>query len=604
MILPAARAEGRFINLGGSLDFTYADIRTTQNNSKDKTTFFQQRYSLHNFGEIFNPRIGTMLINGTFLRQETDTDNKGVDQDFEYTDYSFALNLMPYISPLSLYYQRLNRTNEFDLQNGGDIKDTVTTLGGNWSLSSARLPRISLSYNQSDLDSSDNPNRLPNSINRFFNLESSGRLGETTLTGRYQFNEAEVARSPNSTVNPGGVEKIRGNAFNVTTQSRLAPALVVSTFSRIANRGGGNNSGINFAQERGFGASLFFTPSVKWDTHARIDYSETPGSGNAVDLKRQSLFWSGSYRPSEEVDMVMSTRYFRFDISDVKTSSPFIDYHINYRPFFGFSSGLGASYGQTKTESGGAQVDSDFQRYRGFMNYSRAFEALRYSASYALSYGLSDTNKQGPSQDLMNMISFGVENTQIRIVHVAFNYTYNDINRSNTGPAVQDTGDQSSHRFQLNADSSYFRGILRDDDSLLLQSSASWTEIRGFGPFGSTFLLDNRGTYYFLQGGIFSVGWTHQDNPGGFFLDSDTYHEEVRWSFYPGNTRITMGARANQENTQGNNSLDRDTIELTTAIAYRIGKFLLNVDGRWSDDDSAGLSYKSRSVFVRASRSF
>ena len=611
-LLSPVLAEGRFINLGGSLDISYGNIKTEQEDRTDETSFFQQRYNLHNFGELFNPRIGTLLLNGTYLKQKTKTDGRG-DQDFKFNDYSIALNLMPYISPLSLYYQKVNRVNQFESP-AVDVKDRITTIGGNWALSVPKLPRLSVSYNQSKLEAVDDPNRLPNTVNRFLNLESNGRLGETTLIGRYQFNEADVAR-----LKSGSVNTLKGHAFNLTTESRLAPALVVSTFSRLSKKGGViGGPGVGFAEERGVGASVSYTPSVKWGTHARIDYSETPKSGGStVDLKRQNLFWSGSYRPREELDMVMSARYFRFDVSNVETTSPFVDYSVNYRPFFGFSSGFGASYGNTSTTAGGSKLNTDFQRYRANANYTRAIEALRYSSSYSLSYGLSDTDNQGESTDVMHTLSLGVENTRIRFLHVALGYTFTDIarnldipkkNQIAKVPGNQEIGDQRSHRLQLNANTSYFRGLLRADDSLLMQSTASWTLIDGFGPDGTTKLFDLRGNYYFMRGGFFSLGYTYQDYPGGFFLDSNTFNEELRYSFYIGRTSFTFGARANQERTSGESSLDRDTIAATSAIAYRVGKFVLGLDGRWSKDttktNSENIDFKSQSLFARMSRSF
>jgi len=617
LLLSPERAQARFINLGGSLDLSYGSIKTEQEDRADETSFFQQRYNLHNFGELFNPRIGTLLLNGTYLSQSTDTDGRG-DQDFHFNDYSAALNLFPYVSPLSLYYQRVNRVNELESP-AVDTKDRLTTIGGNWALSAPRLPRLSVSYNQSELEAIDDANRFPNTINRFLNLESSGRLGETTLIGRYQFNEADVAR-----LESGSVSTLKGHAFNLSTESRLAPALVVSTFSRLSKKGGViGGPGVGFVEERGLGASLFYTPSVKWDTHARIDYSETPESGeNTVALKRQNLFWSGSYRPREELDMVMSARYFRFDISDVETSSPFVDYNINYRPFFGFSSGFGASYGMTSTKAGGTKLNTDFQRYRANVNYSRAIEALRYSSNYALSYGLSDTDNQGKSTDTMHTLSLGVENTRIRLVHLVLNYTFTDITRDldipkknqienvpvEKVPGAQELGDQQSHRVQLNANTSYFRGLLRSDDSLLLQSTASWTLIDGYGPDGATKLFDLRANYYFMRGGFSSLGYTYQDYPSGFFLDSNTFNEEVRYSFRIGRTRLSFGARAEQERTSGDSSLDRDTIAATSAVSYRIGKFVMSLDGRWSEDRSKtkgdDIVFRSQSIFARMSRSF
>ncbi|MFQ5579179.1 MAG: hypothetical protein ACE5FZ_01075 [Nitrospiria bacterium] len=606
MIISPSQVEGRIINLGGSLDFSYGHIRTRQNARKDETSFIQQRYNLHNFGEILDPRIGTFLVNGTFLTQDTKTNQSGSDQDFEFNDYSFALNLIPYISPFSLYYQRVNRGY---VESGGlfektfGVRDRVTTIGGNWSLSVPRLPRLSLSYNQSELESTDDARRLPNTLSRFFNLESSGRIRETTLIARYQFNTTDVAR-------PGGViQKVDGNALNLSTASRLSSKLFLNTYSRIANRGGGNATGVTFAQERGLGASVFYTPSVLWDTHARVDYSETPGGSNAADLKRFTSFWSGSYRPTNELDMVMSARYFQFDVNDAKTTSPYLDYHVNYRPFFGFSTGYGSSLGNTTTRGSGSEVATFFHRHRAFVNYTRSLEILRFSSSYAASYGISDTKQKGPgrpaserSSDLMNTLSLSVENTRIRIVHVALAYTFNHIERRSR--TVQDLEDQRSHVIQVNADSSYFRGIFLEEDRLQLQSTASLTHIDGFGPRGITSLLDGRGIYYFLSGGMASLGWTHQDYPGGFYLETDVFYEEVRWTSWYGNVSLTLGIRGSQTRGPDDRALDRDTVTSTNTLAYRIGKFRFNLDHRWSTDRSSGIEYGSQSIFARASRSF
>ncbi len=590
-----SRADGRLLNLGGSADLSYGQIRTTQEEDVTETAFFQQRYNLHNFGEIIDPRIGTFSLNGTFLSQDTETSGNFTDQNFNFTDYSLGLNLFPYLSPFSFYAQRTTRSNQLDTV----VKDTITTYGANWSLSIPRLPRLALSYNQSELKA-DDPNRLPDTISRYFNAESSGRVGETTVIGRYQFNQTDVARID------GDVDSIDGHAVNLNTESRLASDLSLSTFARYADVGGTNAPGLTFAQERAVGASVFYTPSIYWDTHARVEYAETP---DTIDFKRLNTFWSASIRPTELLDMVTSLRYFQFDVNGTKTSSPFADYNLNYRPFFGLSTGLGGSWGMTETEGNGAELSSFYQRYRGYVNYTRSVEILRYSASYALSYGSADTSRDhlaGPQEDdlrdLMNTITLGVENTQIRIVHIALMYTFNDINRD--GPTVQEEDDQRSHTFQVNVDSSYFRGLILRDDSLFLQGSTSLTRIEGFGPTGNSFLIDARGNYYFLGGGMLGAGWTRQDYPEGFYLDSDIYYEELLWSFYLGNTNITVGGRDSHQRGDGDSSLDRDTLEFTAALGYQIGKFLFNLDHRWANDRSAGVTYRSETLFARATRVF
>ncbi len=602
LVLFPSEAQSRFINVSGSLDFTYGEVKTiSEVNGTDRTSYLQQRYSLQNFGELFNPRIGNLLMSGTFLEQDTKTSRQG-DQDFSNTDYSFAANLFPYASPLNLYYQRMNRQNKVSataLQNTYEAEDRQTTIGGNWTLLSRHLPRVRVSYNQSELEASDDADRFPNSINRFLNLESNGRFRETSLTGRYQHSEVDVARR-----GIGRVQTVKSDAFTLNTVSRPAPALVATTNWRWAGPSSGGAAGTTFSQERGFGSTLSYTPSVKWDTHARFNYSETPsGTG---DFKQQNAFWSGSYRPTEELDMVVSGRYFRFDVNNVETTSPYFDYGVNYRPFFGFSSGIGASIGQTKTKGSGTDVTNDYQRFRGNMDYTRASERLRYSSAYSFSQGYSDTKGQDKFRDVMHTVTLMVENTQIRYVHVSLGYTFNDVDASREASDVQNTGDQRSHLFQLNANSSYFRGLLTSSDSLLLQSTASWTKIDGFGPAGENILLDGRGNYYFLPGAMFSTGFTHQNYPGGFYADTTTYYEELSWSFYIGATSFNFSATARQQRSDGDRSLNRDTIESSGGLSYRVGRFALSADARWTEDQSKAdeVDTETRSVFVRASRSF
>ncbi len=607
MLFLPVQAESRFINLGGSLDLSYGEFKTEQGNETQETTFFQQRYNLHNFGEIFNPRIGNLLLNGTYQSQDTDTDSAGGDQDFQFNDYSVHMTLLPYVSPFSLYYQQMNRTNKIDpvgLQSGLEVKDRLITFGGNWNFSVPKLPRLTVSYNQSELEA-DDPNRLPNTVNRFFNLESSGQFRETTLIGRYQYQKADIASFGSVSSKKRG-----GHSFTLNTESRPANALIVTTNWRWSDPlSGGHAPGISIRPERGFGATASYTPSVKWGTHARINLSETPSSSAGPRISQQNAFWSGSYRPTEDLDMVMSARYFRYDISDVETTSPFVDYTLNYRPFFGFSSGFGASYGMTETKGGASDISTNYLRYRGNLDYTRALESIRYSTRYAISHGFSDTDGQGESKDTMHTLSFSVENTQIRYVHLTLGYTLNDLDRSHTGGSsqTQGEGDQLSHLFQLNADSSYFRGLFRDDDSLLLQSTASYTKIDGFGAAGENFLLDGRGNYYFYPGAMFSAGYTLQNYPGGFYTDSHIFYEELHWSFIIGDTSFSFTARASQERSEGNSSLDRDTLQTTGGLTYNIGKFLFSADARWGKDTSKStedVDFENQSVFVRASRSF
>ena len=97
----AVAAEASFINLSGELEVSYGWSRDTQGSTVTKElSDFQQRYNLRNYGDLWDPKIGTFMLNGTFLNQEIQTHGETIQGQNNYNnlrlmDYGGSVNLMP-----------------------------------------------------------------------------------------------------------------------------------------------------------------------------------------------------------------------------------------------------------------------------------------------------------------------------------------------------------------------------------------------------------------------------------------------------------------------------------------------------------------------------
>jgi hypothetical protein len=592
-LLPAA-VEGRLLNLGGSLDLTYSYLDSKEGDNTFYTNSFQQRYNIRDFGDLIDPRIGSYNLGFTFFKQDVTTSNSTPDRDFSLFDYSAGLNLLPYVSPLSLYAQRVTSEN----QDGVVAKNRLTTYGANWALTIPRYPRLSISLNRSELRSEDRL-RLPDTNTNFINVDTRHQIGNTSVSARYQFNQSDVARGD------GTADSFNSNAINLDTDSQLTSRLVLSTFVRYASRGGSSATGLGFFPERGVGASLFWTPSLYWDSSARYEISEIP---DGVAFRHQLGFLNVNIHPNQRTDILTSLRYYTFTTGSVTTEAPLGDFNVSWRPFFGLTTGAGASIGVTRSSGDITISESYFQRYRFYTNYTKTLTLIRYNASYTVSYGIDRTSRSGPGvpptdndQDLMNTVNVGIENTQIRIVHLATSVTFNDIQRSVT--TVQQSQDQQSFVYQLSADSSYFRNIVFTGDGLQLFGITSVTNIKGFGADGSSFVLDGRATYTVL-GIIGTLGFTHQDYPSGFYNDSDLFYQEAQWTASWMVLTALLDAKHTQQWGRGDSLLTRDGWEGTADLSGQIGQLFIGVDYRISNDDTADVRFLNQSLFVRVSRAF
>ena len=170
-------------------------------------------------------------------------------------------------------------------------------------------------------------------------------------------------------------------------------------------------------------------------------------------------------------------------------------------------------------------------------------------------------------RQLLNTANISFENTDVRFIHWLISYAFTDIRQN--GATVQPEDDQRSNVVQLNADSNYFK-------NLLLQASASYTDIEGFGTQGRTIQLDTRATYLFWQGLSLSGEWNHQDFPGGYFGDSDIFTGEAQWvnTLWQRVTYLFDVKEIYQDNRSTNNL---QTLQGQSQLMYQLGKLLLTV---------------------------
>ncbi len=613
----ASVAKAAIINLSGSLELSYSWSRDEQANKVIKeVSDFQQRYSLRNFGDLLDPRLGTFTVNGTFLHQDLQTRGESVDSQKLYNnlrllDYSASVNLLPRLWPLTFTVQQLTQYNGsgscyFFCSSGSTRKDRTTNYNINWVIPINHLPTVRLNLSQTELKSNEalfaanpiNPASPTNITTKFANVEISDRFNGFNVVTRYQFSQTEFE----------GRDTTSANAVNLNLDGRITPALSLSASGNYTNQGGLNTSQVSFIQERGGRFALFYRPSSLWDGNISYDLSESPSG--TLDFKRHLAQGSLNLRPTTQVDIFSSYRFMRFDIGPSLTDSHFGTAGFNWRPVslfglntFGLLTGLSLTYGQTDVSGTGtaSTTNTTFQNYRYSISYTRGLDRFRLSTGYSVSFGANrtvpvQTGSTPTHRDLLNTANVAFENTDVRLVHWLVSYAFTDTHRN--GDTVQPQDDQRAHVVQVSADSSFFR-------NLFIQASASYTNIEGFGTQGRTIQLNTRATYFFWQGLSLTGEWNHQDFPGGFFGDSDIFTGEAQWvrALWQ-RTTVLFNVKEIYQNNYSTN--DRQTIQGRSQLMYQLGKLVLTVDYLFVRDEGihTAAPLNSQNFFVRAIRSF
>ena len=539
-----------------------------------------QRYSLGSFGNLGTSRIGSYNANFSFIDQGTRTD--GEDQgNLKMYNYNINANLLPRWYPLSIYAQRVITENEFHQS----TKNSTDTFGINWLITTRYLPRISISLNQTDsrFDSSTTPEARVRSAS----ITTSKSLGPTSLTAGYQLTETDTGsgdplRFHNYNLGlSGGIPLISGKDLTVGLRANYTTNVQSSSTS---------TAGAEVVQQRGAGATLSYRPSIEWLSSLSYDYNETPTG--TQDFKSHIATANIFGRPTTTTDIHASYRLLFFDIADTKTASHFANIGFGYRPIFGLSTGVEVSGGETDVSST-TDSTSIFQNYTYFVSYSKPLKLIQVTTGYNLTYGNSQSNSSASSNTIANTINLGISNIETRIVRLSFNYSFNDIKSSQSS-------DQISNYYSLSAESTYFRNILRNGDNLYLSGFVSYTDVN---TSGTTSLLDTKATYYLFSSLTFGAGWRRINSSQNQAGDQDDLFGEIQWITSPFR-RASLVLSLKETLQKFETGSENDIREVRSILNYQLGKILLNLEYRFTDQDNETADTRTDFFYVRASRPF
>jgi hypothetical protein len=595
-----AEAQARLLNIGGNLNISYDKSTTFSDTDVSNTTStirsLNQQYGLFVFGDAY--RLGGYRADVSWLDQSSNLDQTDQKSRFNVVDYRLTFNLFPVWSPLNLSAQHVERKS--DLSSGGaslSSKDHIDSLGANWVVNLHNVPRTVLNFQQSKLDSDSGTKYLT----RTFTALTDTNIGTTHLSGGYQFSMADTNTSSSST----------SNGLNLDTNTLLTSSLTLTAYGRYAQRHvpenvaaiplvpGGPTAGVSFFQERSLGTALIYRPSLYWwDGMASYNYNETPFFN---DFRSHSVLGVANLRYDEKTDSTFDGRYLHISVTNSTINSESADATLNYRPIFGLTNTLAGTAGLTDTTATGApSTNTLFQQYRYNITYARPWQLVQYRTSYQITYGQSNTNPTGvDSRDLGNYITLGADNTNTEIVHVGFNTTYSNIQRTTDSVLTN----QSTYLLQLYADSSYYRNLVLNGDSLFLRGSANYSDTTGFGIAGKVTTGDLNANYTTLIGILVNGTYRIEKYPAELLLDRQIFTGQVQYTTY---LIYNLNLLASVKDTEEDNRYrpDVNVMEGNATLNYQVGLLLLGVQYQEIETRTSGDRYGTRSVMLRASRTF
>jgi hypothetical protein len=600
VVAECAEAQARLLNIGGNLNISYDKSTTfsdTQiNNTNSTITSLNQQYGLFVFGDAY--RLGGYRADVSWLDQSSNLDQTNQKSRFTVMDYRLTFNLFPVWSPLNLSAQHVERKSDLS-SSGASItsQDHIDSLGANWVINLHQIPRMVLNFQQSKLDSDSGTNYLT----RTFTALSDTNIGATHLSGGYQFSMADTNTSSPST----------SNGLNLDTNTQLTSGLTLTAYGRYAQRHipgnvtaiplvpGGPTAGVSFFQERSLGTALIYRPPLYWwDGMASYNYIETPYFN---DFRSQSVLGVANLRYDEKTDSTFDGRYLHITVTDSTINSESADATLNYRPIFGLTTTLAGTAGLTNTTATGAPSTNNlFQQYRYNITYARPWQLIQYRTSYQITYGQSNTNPTGvDSRDLGNYITLGADNTNTEVVHVGFNTTYSNIQRTTDSVL----SNQSTYLLQLYADSSYYRNLVLNGDNLFLRGAANYSDTTGFGIAGRVTSGDLNANYTTLIGILVNATYRIEKYPAELLLDRQIFTGQIQYTTY---LIYNLNLLASVKDTEEDNRYrpDVNVLDGSAILNYQIGLLILGLQYQEIETRTSGDRYGTRSIMVRATRTF
>lgn len=590
LVLSSAAAHARVLNLHGVLDITSRwsrfDHRTLGVDlTPATTTGLQQRYQLGSTGDIYHPNLGGYTANVSLI-DDVGRVNGGKSQDMSVKDFYFSVNLLPRMTPVSLYAQRVIQDNDALRPTNFGSVSTNTTYNLTWDLPTQRtIPRFRVNLWQTEL-------KLDSSVfsslqrTRTAALDADGRAGNTRYFARYQVTQLT-----------GNAQETGGYTVTASADTQFTPALSAAArvnYSSSVATLGVVTPGLGTLQQRSAGASVFYRPSLQTTVSGTYDFYKDP-------FTRQMAVGNVALRPLQELDISAGYRASRFDVPDALTMSHYAWGSANYRPMLGLSTNVRASLSLTDV-SGATNVSSVYQNYGYGANYFKTLTLLMYRLGYQGSYSQNRlSNIPGTSLDLTNVFSAGVSNTQTRLVALSGDYALSLIRHRTVGA---ESTDQTDHRVQVTANSGAPRDLFLPGDFMILSGLASYT-LTQYGNFSNhVLLLSTTETYETGRGVAATVGYTFEQQSQLAYEHKTTSFIQVRWlSYIVRNGALDVTGKQAWERYAGNQP-DVTRSEGGALFTFYLGLLSLSADYRLTYETRTNDRQLNQTSFLKAARPF
>lgn len=585
------------VYLGGTLDYTTRETRIRQNNTLSTNDSQSFRLSLRNNGAIFHPKIGNYGLHTSLVRENRNFNNVTGDIRYRINDYSVSANLLPKLSPISLYAQKISR--ESGKVVGANLNTETTTYNLSWTIPFKKLPRLRVNLYQTSLDDNSGTGATGGKVSqervsRSMSIESDGKWNETRLLTRYQLSSLDIA----------GEGRSETNSINISANSRLSDRISLrgyfNTQAGDSSLGGSAQPGVEFFRENSFGSTLAYSKDRLIRADLSYDFYRNPFS-SFTSFRRHSVQGNLNLHPTFQLDISSNFRFLLSNSVNTKTISYNESLGLSYRPMFGMSTGGAFAIGTSDT-TGDIEANTFSHTYNYFITYIKSLRKIRLNTGYNLSIGRQSTNPSDvESTDIITTLHAGVDNTQTNIVHLAANYAINDTRRKSSLAVVDEN--RTENRLSLSANSNYFKSILLRGDSLRLQSNAGLTNGSGFGVEGNIITFEAKASYYVIRGIILTSGLNWRDYPSKIQEDRRTYFGEMQWFRYIWryvnfNLRLRQGIEDNRFST------DRRQFEGSSILSWMIGSTSFNLEYRRSRERRGSSVTKNESSYLRITRSF
>lgn len=590
IVFGSAPAHARALNLHGLVDITSRWSRYDHrvqgvDLTPAATTGLQQHYQLGSTGDIYHPNLGGYTANISFI-DDVGRVNDSKSQDMSVKDFYLSVNMLPRMTPVSFYAQRVVQDNDALRADAFGSVSTNTTYNLTWDLpTQTTTPRFRVNLWQTEL-------KLDSSVvsslqrSRAAAIDADGRAGNTRYFGRYQVTQLM-----------GNAQENTGYTITASADTQFTPALSAAArlnYSSSVATLGVVTPGLGTLQQRSAGASVFYRPSLQTTMSATYDFYRDP-------FARHMAVGNLALRPLQELDLSAGYRASRFDVPDALTLSHYVYGSANYRPMLGLSTNLHASLSLTDV-SGATDVTSVFQSYGAGANYFKTLTLVMYRLGYQGSYSQNRLNNiPGTSTDLTNVFSAGVSNTQTRLVALAADYALSLIRHRTVGA---ESTDQTDHRIQLTANSGAPRDLFLPGDFMMLSGIASYT-LTQYGTFSNhIFLLSTTDTYETGRGVAATVGYTFEQQSQLAYQHKSTSFIQMRWlSYIVRNGALDVTAKQAWEMYSGNQP-DVTRSEGGTMFTYYLGLIALSADYRLLYETRVNDRQLNQTAFFRASRPF